>query len=83
MTLPEPDSTAHAAIAKQRLLALTIMRLAGLALLGFALLVLTQKFDWVQGDNARKLGAILACAGLVQTLVIPRLLLRGWKSPQP
>lgn len=82
MTLPDPDSAARESIAKQRLLALTILRLSGLALLGFALLILTQHFDWVQGLNAKILGGVFAFVGLVQTMLIPRFLLRAWRTPQ-
>lgn len=82
MTLPDPDSALRESIAKQRLLALTILRLSGLALLGFALLILTQHFDWVQGRNAKILGGVFAFVGLVQTMLIPRFLLRAWRTPQ-
>jgi len=40
-----------------------------------------QRFGWVQGDKAKIMGAIVATVGMVQTIIVPRMLLRAWRTP--
>lgn len=76
-----PDQAAREAAARQRFFALTLFRLSGVALVMFGFAVMLQRFDWVQGDKAKWMGAIFACVGMFQTLMVPRLLSRAWRTP--
>ncbi|MDF0546129.1 hypothetical protein PX699_27610 [Sphingobium sp. H39-3-25] len=67
-------------IARQRYFAIGLFRLSGVFVLMFGFLIIMQRFSWVQGDKAKMMGAILSVVGLVQTLVIPRLLLAAISS---
>jgi hypothetical protein len=73
---PPPLSAAEKErLARQRHIAIGLFRLSGVFVLMFGFLIIMQRFSWVQGDKAKLMGAILSVVGLVQTLVIPRLLL--------
>lgn len=80
MTSPDPRPDPEAA-ARQRFLAIGLFRLSGVFILMFGFLIMMQRFDWVQGDKAKIMGAIIATVGFIQTLVIPRILLRAWRTP--
>lgn len=67
--------------ARQRLLAINLFRLSGVFILMFGFLIMMQRFGWVQGHNAKIMGAIIATVGMVQTIIVPRMLLRAWRSP--
>lgn len=67
--------------ARQRLLFINLFRLSGVFILMFGFLIIMQRFGWVQGGKAKALGAIIATVGLIQTIVIPRVLLRAWRTP--
>lgn len=88
MTTPEPapgpetDAAAREAAARQRFFALSLFRLSGVVLVMFGFAIMLQRFGWVQGDKAKLMGAIVATVGMVQTLVVPRLLARAWRSPR-
>jgi hypothetical protein len=82
MTDPQsPPPTDPDAAARQRLLFINLFRLSGVFILMFGFLIMMQRFGWVQGRNAKILGAIIATVGLLQTIVIPRVLLRAWRTP--
>lgn len=80
---PEAQAAAAATAAKRRFFALSLFRLSGILLIGFGFLAIRQRFDFVQGDKARVMGAIFAVVGLFQTIVIPRIMLRAWRTPKP
>lgn len=82
MSNPEPDRPVDAdKAARQRLLFINLFRLSGVFILMFGFLIMMQRFGWVQGTKAKALGAIIATVGLIQTIVIPRVLLRAWRTP--
>jgi len=83
MTNPESDNEAKAreAAARQRYFALTLIRLTGVALVMFGFLIIRQRFGWVQGNNAKIMGTIIAFVGLFQALIVPRALIRAWRTP--
>lgn len=82
MTSPDPLQPLNAdKAARQRLLFINLFRLSGVFILMFGFLIMMQRFGWVQGGKAKALGAIIATAGLIQTIVIPRVLLRAWRTP--
>ena len=68
--------------AKQRFFALSMFRLSGIAILMFAWAILLGKFDFVSGKDAKLLGSIIATIGLIQTIIVPRLLAGIWKQAQ-
>lgn len=78
---PEPDTAAKEAAARQRFVAIGLFRLSGVALVMFGFLIMMQRFAWVQGMDAKLMGACFATLGMVQTIVVPRLLLRAWRTP--
>lgn len=72
----DPDKAA-----RQRYLIVGLFRLAGVFILMFGFLIMMQRFGWVQGRKAKVMGAIIATAGLFQTMIVPRMLLRAWRTP--
>lgn len=87
MSTPEPDPSpadpaAREAAAKQRFIALNMFRLSGVAMVAFGFLVMMQRFSWVQGQEAKIMGAIFAFVGLFQAMVVPRILVRAWRTPR-
>jgi hypothetical protein len=83
MTDPHSDSEAAAreAAARQRFFALNLFRLSGALLVGFGFLIMMQKFGFVQGQKAKIMGALIASVGMIQTILVPRLLSRAWRTP--
>ncbi|WP_443971766.1 hypothetical protein [Sphingobium sp. CR28] len=83
MTDPLPnDEATRAAAARTRFFAISLFRLSGVFILLFGVLIMLQHFDWVQGDKAKWMGFMISCVGFIQTIVVPRLLLRAWASPR-
>lgn len=68
--------------AKQRFFALSLFRLSGIVILMFAWAILLGRFDFVSGRDAKLLGSIIATIGLVQTIIVPRVLAGIWKQAQ-
>jgi hypothetical protein len=84
MTDPVPEFRPdYEKVARQRFFAIGIIRLAGVFVLMFGFLILMQRFSWVQGDKAKIMGVIVSTVGVIQTIVIPRLLLRAFRGPKP
>lgn len=83
MTDPRSDSDQQARekAAKQRFIALNLFRLSGVAILMFGFLIMTEKFGFVEGQKAKIMGAIIASVGMFQTIVVPRILGRAWRTP--
>lgn len=77
----DPEKAAREAAARQRFLALNLFRLSGIAVLMFGLLIAMQKFGFVSGQKAKIMGAIIASVGMFQTIVVPRILARAWRTP--
>jgi hypothetical protein len=67
--------------ARQRFLIINLFRLSGVFIVMFGFLIMMQRFGWVQGDKAKIMGAIVATVGMVQTIIVPRMLLRAWRTP--
>ncbi|OYW86272.1 MAG: hypothetical protein B7Z20_07635 [Sphingobium sp. 32-64-5] len=88
---PAPDTPTDSAAqqaarekaAKQRFFALSLFRLSGIAILIVAWFIILGKAGFVTGQKARTLGAIIAAIGLVQTIIVPRLLASIWRTPRP
>lgn len=78
---PDADRETHELAAKQRFIAINIFRLSGIAILMFGFLIMMQRFDFVSGQKAKVMGAIIASVGMFQTLVVPRILGRAWRTP--
>jgi hypothetical protein len=72
---PDPNA------ARQRFLVINLFRLSGVFIVMFGFLIMMQRFGWVQGDKAKIMGAIVATAGMIQTIIVPRMLLRAWRTP--
>src|SRR3546814_15937922 len=66
------EQRAREAAAKQRFFALSLFRLSGVFILMFGFLIMLQKFSFVSGEKAKIMGAIIACVGMFQTIIIPR-----------
>lgn len=83
MTNPQtnPEKAAREAAARRRFIALNLFRLSGILIIGFGFLVIMQRFGFVTGQKAKILGAIIASFGLFQTIVVPRILGRAWRTP--
>lgn len=74
MNLDDADRTA-----RSRLLALTLVRLAGIVLMVFGLAV--AQTDLVRDGGWPSLGIPLALIGFVESLLLPRFAARRWRSP--
>lgn len=79
--MTDAEREAREKAAKQRFLALNLFRLSGVLILGFGFMVMMQQFDFVQGQKAKIMGAIIASAGMFQTILVPRILGRAWRTP--
>lgn len=79
--MTDPDEQARETAAKQRFLALGLFRLSGVFILMFGFLIMLEKFTFVSGEKAKLMGAIIATAGLFQTIMVPRILARAWRTP--
>lgn len=77
---PAAEKAARDMAAKQRFIAFTLFRLSGIALLLFAYLILLGQFSFVQGERAKWMGTIFAAVGLIQTIVVPRVLARAFRT---
>jgi hypothetical protein len=80
MTDPFPPVDAEKA-ARQRHFIIGLFRLSGVFVLMFGFLIMMQRFGWVQGQKAKIMGAIIATVGFIQTMIVPRILLRAWRTP--
>jgi len=78
---PDADREARDRAAKQRFIAINLFRLSGIAILMFGFLIMMQRFGFVTGQKAKVMGAIVASVGMFQTLVVPRILGRAWRTP--
>ena len=67
-----PDDTR----ARNRFIVIQLVRLGGVAVVLFGLLVMNGRIDW-----PREVGFVLAAAGLFEALLAPLLLSRKWKTP--
>ena len=67
--------------ARERLLFINLFRLSGVFILMFGFLIMMQRFSWVQGKEAKIMGAIIATVGLIQAMFVPRYLGRAWRTP--
>ena len=72
----------RASAARARFFAIGLFRLSGALILLFGMLIMLQRFDWVQGGKAKWMGLIISCVGFVQFIIVPRLLLRAWATPR-
>ncbi|MET0137353.1 MAG: hypothetical protein ABW192_03105 [Sphingobium sp.] len=76
---PDPESAARAA--RQRFFAISLFRISGALILVFGVAIAQGHFGWVAGQKARIMGAIVVAVGFVQMIVIPRMLLRAFRTP--
>jgi protein-S-isoprenylcysteine O-methyltransferase Ste14 len=79
---PEADAASRASAARTRYFVISLFRLSGVFILLFGVLIMLKHFDWVQGERAKWMGFIFACVGFVQTIIVPRMLLRAWATPR-
>ncbi|MGD9812405.1 MAG: hypothetical protein AB7U35_13920 [Sphingobium sp.] len=81
MSETDEQKAAREAAAKGRFFAINLFRLSGIAILMVGLLIATQRFGFVTGQKAKIMGAIIASVGMFQTIVVPRILGRAWRTP--
>lgn len=67
--------------ARQRHFIIGLFRLSGAFVVMFGFLIMMQRFGWVHGTKAKTMGAIIAFAGLFQFLIVPRMLIRAFRTP--
>ncbi|WP_310533202.1 hypothetical protein [Novosphingobium sp.] len=72
MTTPEQD-----ALAKKRFMAITLVRMSGVALILVGLLCALDKLDI---PMAHLIGVVLILIGFVDVFVVPTLLAKRWRS---
>ncbi|MFZ2995500.1 hypothetical protein [Sphingobium sp.] len=70
-------------VARQRHFAIGLFRLSGAFIVMFGFLAIMQRFTWVQGDRAKAFGAIMVVTGLIQFILVPRLLLALFRTKPP
>jgi uncharacterized membrane protein YcjF (UPF0283 family) len=79
-----PEAVARrASAAKQRHFAIGLFRLSGALIVTFGIAISLHRFDWVQGDKAKWLGLIVSIVGMLQFVIVPRMLARAWATPRP
>ncbi|EQB01372.1 hypothetical protein FHS51_001657 [Sphingobium wenxiniae] len=83
VTPPPPPPVDPEKVARQRFFAIGLFRLSGAFIVMFGLLILMQRFSWVQGGKAKAMGSILVLVGLVQYMIVPRLLLSLFRQKPP
>jgi hypothetical protein len=79
--MTDPESIDREKAARQRLFAINLFRLSGAFIVMFGFLIMMQRFGWVQGQKAKIMGAIIASVGFIQFMIVPRILLRAWRTP--
>ena len=75
-------AAARADAARSRFLAIGLIRLTGVFILMFGILVTLGRIGGLHGDAAKWLGLAISALGLVQTSVVPLWLARLWASPK-
>lgn len=75
------EQKAREAAARQRFFAISLFRLSGVFILMFGFLIMLETFDFVSGQKAKLMGAIIATVGMFQTIIVPRILARAWRTP--
>lgn len=75
------EQKAREAAARQRFFAIGLFRLSGVFILMVGFLIMLEKFDFISGQEAKVMGAIIATVGMFQTIVVPRILARAWRTP--
>ncbi|MCE7798606.1 hypothetical protein LWE61_18915 [Sphingobium sufflavum] len=78
---PLPDAQSQARAARQRFFAISLFRISGALILVFGVAIAQQHFGWVRGEKARIMGMIVVAVGFIQMMVIPRMLLRAFRTP--
>ena len=73
-----PADPAAEALAKKRFFQLQLLRLVGVMLAAFGLIVVAHKLPLPPA-----LGIVLAIGGIATAFVLPALLARSWKPPKP
>lgn len=81
MTDLTDEQKAREAAARQRFFAIGLFRLSGVIILMFGFLIMLEKFSFVLGEKAKLMGAIIATVGMFQTIIVPRILARAWRTP--
>ncbi len=76
MMTPEQE-----ALAKKRFLALNLVRLFALLLVIVGMLFVTDKVEIAQPPR-HIIGLILVAIGIVDFFVMPRILVKRWKTPE-
>jgi hypothetical protein len=66
-------------LAKQRFMVLNLIRISGVVMALFGLLVMVGKIDILPVWS----GYILFVVGMIEMLIVPPILARSWKSPPP
>lgn len=80
---PPPSPHDVEKVARQRHFAIGLFRLSGAFIVMFGFLAIMQRFTWVQGNSAKAFGAIMVVTGLIQFIVVPRLLLALFRTRPP
>lgn len=83
LTPPPPPPVDPEKVARQRFFAMGLFRLSGAVIVMFGLLILMQRFSWVQGGKAKAMGMIFVVVGLFQYMIVPRLLLSLFRRKPP
>lgn len=81
MTDPGDEQKTREAAARQRFFAIGLFRLSGVVILMAGFLIMMERFAFVSGEKAKIMGAIIATVGMVQAIIVPRILLRAWRTP--
>lgn len=76
MTTPEQE-----ALAKKRFMALNLVRIFALIMIVVGMLFVTDKVEIPQPPR-HIIGLILILIGIVDYFVMPRILVKRWKSPE-
>jgi hypothetical protein len=79
--LPPPDAESQARAARQRFFVISLFRISGALILVFGVAIAQGHFGWVSGEKARIMGMIVVAVGFIQMMVIPRMLLRAFRTP--
>ncbi|WP_439568668.1 hypothetical protein [Sphingopyxis sp.] len=70
------------ALAKKRFLAITIMRLMGVAFVAIGFILISGGFSLAGQPTDRWIGVAIVLVGVFDFAVMPLLLARRWRSPK-
>lgn len=78
----DPEAARREDRARMRFLAINVVRLVGVFVVIFGIMMMLQRLSWARGDIARYAGFALSVLGMFMYAILTRLLVRRWATPR-